>query len=324
MMAVQAATPSHIRKINVRKDLLEIANLIEICFASTLDDDGREYLRQLRWTSRDLTSLSWLQGAAERIASPLFGFVWEEEGRIVGNLSLIPLSQRGKLIYLIANVAVHPNYRRRGIGAELTRTALENLRQRGIESAWLQVRDDNPVAYHLYRTLGFVERARRTTWQSAGLSMTGMRQVEGITVQRRKSRDWEKQASWLREIYPPEIAWNLPLNVSRLNPSPFFQIMRWLRGELQDHWSAVKNGQTIGIVTWEPMRSACDALWLAPEPRYEEQAILALLPYACTMLSHRRRGLSVNYPAGRASDAFLRAGFAHHQTLVWMSISLRS
>jgi len=322
MMAVQAAVTSHIRKINVRKDLLEIADLIEICFAATLDEDGREYLRQLRWTSRDLTALAWLQGAAERIASPLYGFVWEEDGRIVGNLSLIPLNQRGKLIYLIANVAVHPNYRRRGIGNELTRTALEHLRQRGIEMAWLQVRDDNPVAYHLYRTLGFIERARRTTWQISGLAAASPRHVEGVTVHARKNKDWEKQAAWLKEIYPPEVAWNLPLSPSRLSPGLASKVMRWMRGEMQDHWSAVKNGETIGVLSWEPMRSAYDALWLASDPRYEEEAILALLPHACSMLTHRRRGLSVNYPAGRAGDAFLRAGFAHHQTLIWMSIPL--
>ena len=66
-------------------------------------------------------------------------------GRIVGNLSLIPFVRRGHVVYLIANVAVHPDYRRRGIARQLTQTALDYLRQRGVSSAWLQVRDDNPV-----------------------------------------------------------------------------------------------------------------------------------------------------------------------------------
>ncbi len=165
-MTITQATTSPIRKVNIRQDLLEIADLIELCFAKTLDEDGREYLRQLRWTARDLNYLSWLQGAAERIAPPLYGLVWEENSRIIGNLSLIPLNRAGKLIYLIANVAVHPDYRQQGIGRLLTQEALEHLRQRGIDTAWLQVRDDNPIAYHLYRSLGFVERARRTTWIS--------------------------------------------------------------------------------------------------------------------------------------------------------------
>jgi hypothetical protein len=70
------------------------------------------------------------------------------------------------------------------------------------------------------------------------------------------------------------------------------------------------------------MRSASDALWLAAPPEHESEAILALLPYARAALTGRGRSLSVNYPAGRASAAFLQAGFTHHQTLVWMSISL--
>ena len=120
MTIAQAAT-SPIRKVNIRQDLLSVADLIEICFAQTLDEDGREYLRQLRWTARDMNYLSWLQGAAERIAPPLYGLVWEENGRIIGNLSLIPLNHNGKLIYLIANVAVHPDFRRQGIGPCLPR-----------------------------------------------------------------------------------------------------------------------------------------------------------------------------------------------------------
>ncbi len=85
---------------------------------------------------------------------------------------------------------------------------------------------------------------------------------------------------------------------------------------------ACKNGEAIGFVSWEPMRSSSDALWLAAPPEHEEEAILALLPYARAALAGRRRPLSVNYPAGRANAAFLQAGFMHHQTLVWMTASL--
>ncbi len=159
MTAIQMLTHSHIRKVNVRQDLLAVADLIEVCFSSTLDEDGRDYLRHLRWAARDFNYLSWLQGAAERIAAPLYGFVWEENGRIVGNLSLIPFVRRGHFVYLIANVAVHPDYRRNGIAHQLTQTALDYVRRRGVSSVWLQVRDDNPVAYHLYLSLGFIERS---------------------------------------------------------------------------------------------------------------------------------------------------------------------
>jgi GNAT superfamily N-acetyltransferase len=314
---------SRIRKVNVRSDLLAVADLIEICFANTLDDDGREYLRNLRWTARDLNYINWLQGAAERISAPLYGFVWEENGLVVGNLSLIPLYRRGKIVYLIANVAVHPDYRRRGIGRQLTQAAIDHLRERGLETAWLQVRDDNPAAYHLYQSLGFVERARRTTWLSASTPSLQVRTLpEGVSVQPRHVQDWRLQSTWLRQVYPPEVAWNLPLSYTRLSPNPWRRLLFWLRGENQQHWAAYRGGKPIGFLSWEPLRSSSDVLWLASTEPYEDQAIQALLPIAREALASRVRPLSINYPAGRGSEAFLRAGFSHHQTLIWMTVSL--
>lgn len=313
---------SHIRKVNVSEDLLAIADLIEICFSSTLDDDGREYLRHLRWAARDMNYLRWLQGAAERIASPLYGFVWVEDNRIVGNLSLIPVSRRGQATFLIANVATHPEYRGRGIGHQLTQIALDNLRERGIKTAWLQVRDDNPTAQRLYRSLGFVERARRTTWMCQPTPAYPVPAPDGIVVTRRRQQDWEMQRAWLREIYPPDVYWNLPLSLKRLDPSPLQQVMRWLKAEPQQNWQACKGAQPVGFLSWEPMRSSSDALWLGTLPEYENLAVQTLLPHARAALASRGRPLSVNYPAGRAVESFTRAGFFSHQTLIWMTVAL--
>jgi ribosomal protein S18 acetylase RimI-like enzyme len=300
-----------------------VAELIEVCFASTLDEDGREYLRQMRWAARDMNYLAWMQGAAERFGSPLYGFVWEENGRIVGNLSLIPIVRRGKIIYLIANVAVHPEFRRRGIGHMLTQTALDHLRERGIDTVWLQVRDDNQVAHHLYLAEGFVERARRTAWQSSGLSLITRASANHISVQKRRPRDWPLQRRWLNEIYAPDIAWNLPLNPNRLTPGFWQDLFRWLQGETMANWVALQGDRPIGFLTWEPLRTSSDPLWLATNPRDEDQAIRALLPYARSMLSGKSKPLTVNYPAERAIEAFKSAGFFNYQTLIWMSINLR-
>lgn len=313
-----------IRKVNVQKDLMGVADLIELCFASTLDTDGREYIRHLRGTAREMSRLSWVQGAAERLASPLYGYVWEEDGRIVGNLSLIPLNRRGRLVYLIANVAVHPDYRRRGIARQLTQTALDQLKARGVESAWLQVRDDNPVAYHLYLSLGFVERARRTTWQIDQITPLDRPIPAGIQIQRRSLQDWDLQAAWLNEIYPPDVAWNLPISFSRLSPDLLGYFLRWLRGETLEHWSAYEQGTPIGFASWEPMRASSDTIWLATTLQYEDRAVLALLIHARAVLAGRSRPLSINYPAGRAEIAFQRAGFSNRQTLVWMMASLNN
>lgn len=324
MTAITFDAPSHIRKVNVRKDLSAVADLIEICFSSTLDEDGREYLRNLRWAARDAVYLSWIQGASDRLSTPLYGFVWQEGDRIVGNLSLIPLYRNGRLYYLIANVAVHPEYRQRGIGRQLTQTALDNLRERDVETAWLQVRDDNPAALNLYHSLGFVERARRTTWLSSeSPPLVARYPAGGISIGPRRSNEWDLQKAWLSQIYPNEITWNLPFSLARFSPDPWIRFLRFLRGEVQQQWVARAADRTLGFLVWEPARAAADSLWLAAQPSGEEQAITALLLNAREALALYRRPLSVNYPSGRAAEAFLRAGFTHHQTLVWMNARLK-
>lgn len=56
----------------------------------------------------------------------------------------------------ITNVAVHPDYRRRGIGTRLLLAADELVRARGGRRMTLEVRKSNVSAQRLYRSLGYV------------------------------------------------------------------------------------------------------------------------------------------------------------------------
>src|SRR5512141_3092900 len=154
----------HVRPLNVLRDLSAVADLIELCFSPTMDNDGQRYLSDMRRASRDDSFLNWASHMTETASMPLMGYIWEQDGRIVGNASLIPFRDRGKRVYLIANVATHPDYRRRGIGRALTEQVTKHARAKNASAIWLHVRDDNPGAIMLYESLGFQEIARRTTW----------------------------------------------------------------------------------------------------------------------------------------------------------------
>lgn len=322
MTVTASTTETRIRPLNIRDDLLEVADLIEICFASTLDEEGRDFLRHLRAAARDARYLSWMQSAADRMLShaPLYGFVWDQDGRIVGNLNLFPIPRGGTVLYWIANVAVHPDYRRLGIARQLTRRALRFLRERGIHTAWLQVRDDNPVAYHLYQSLGFIERYRRSTWQADGRNPLPRPASSGITVRARQSTDWASQADWLRRLYPAEVGHSLSLNIPLLGPGLWSRLLRLLEGKEQEDWCASDGKTLLAAASWQPARGLIDPLWVASSGEREEEALAALLQQARQSLAFRSHPLQVNYPAGRADEAFRRAGFWLHQTLVWMSI----
>src|SRR4030095_6188224 len=153
-----------VRSLNILRDLPHVADLIELCFSSTMDGEGQRYLSDMRRAGRDDKLSRWATHMAETTSLPLTGYVWEENDKIIGNASLIPFRDKGQRIYLIANVATHPDQRRHGIGRILTQRAMQHARNKRASAIWLHVRDDNPGAIKLYQDLGFHEFARRTAW----------------------------------------------------------------------------------------------------------------------------------------------------------------
>ena len=75
-------------------------------------------------------------------------YVAEEDGKVVGYA--IGDARR----HLIVSIAVHPDYRRRGIGTKLMESILKNMHGYAI----LQVRASNNEAIKFYKKLGFIEK----------------------------------------------------------------------------------------------------------------------------------------------------------------------
>ena len=66
----------------------------------------------------------------------------------------------------INNVAVKPEYRRRGIAASLLNRILDKARERKAKAAFLEVRSTNEAAQVLYEKCGFKAIARRANYYS--------------------------------------------------------------------------------------------------------------------------------------------------------------
>lgn len=301
----------HIRPVNPQRDLSAVADVIDACFSATIDPDGRRYLQRLRQ-------------AAQRggIGISLQGLVWEDDGKVIGNLTIIPFREGNRVLNLIANVAVLPEHRRKGIGRALTRRALELSAERGTASAWLHVRDDNPAAQQLYRSLGFVERASRTTWQWEPRDGKPTLASNRGSIRQLRRADWDRQRAWLEENYPPEVCWNLGFHPDRLKTGFWTGLIRWLEGGAVAQWAAYQNNSLMGSLAWEPTTSYADVLWAASSADMDEQAFHLLLPHAIHSLE-ARRPLAVNYPAGRAVSAFQDANFKALHTLIWMEAKLK-
>jgi len=85
------------------------------------------------------------------ISRSLF-LVAEKEGRVVGYA--IGLAKKWGEGHVIS-IAVHPEWRRRGVGKRLMLELLEKMRRMGVRWVRLEVRVSNEAAINLYRRLGF-------------------------------------------------------------------------------------------------------------------------------------------------------------------------
>ena len=61
----------------------------------------------------------------------------------------------------ILNLGVIPARQRQGIGRVLVQRILAHLREQGVTTVFLEVRESNMAARHLYRALGFTDVSRR-------------------------------------------------------------------------------------------------------------------------------------------------------------------
>jgi ribosomal protein S18 acetylase RimI-like enzyme len=308
--------PGTLRPLNPLRDLLAVADLIELCFHGTIDAEGRSYLYDLRRSSRSSGLAEWAARTSDMAGLPLSGFVWEDSGRIVGNVSLIPFNRRGSRVTLIANIAVHPDYRRRGIARQLTQRALLAAQERSGPEVWLHVRDDNPGAISLYEQLGWREKARRTTWRIAPDQPLEPASPQ-MRVSNRPAQDWARESQWFERTYPQAIAWYYPSFWDSFRPGLWSSVQRFLGDLTLREWSAYEGGRLGGVLVAQLIPGRGQHLWAAVPPTAGDDALHALLAQAQHDLSPRNP-LTFEYSAYEGAEAIRRAGFSPYRTLIWM------
>jgi GNAT superfamily N-acetyltransferase len=146
------------RPINPNRDFPQLLHLLKTVFADEMDSTGRQIIE-----SAVAGGNPYLLWRIDPFLSRLIpGFVWEEDGRIVGNVTLIPTASPHR--YLVANVAIQKEYRRRGIARALMDAVQSEVRKRGGREVRLQVERDNEAAKTLYFSLGYKALGTVTSW----------------------------------------------------------------------------------------------------------------------------------------------------------------
>ncbi|MFB6311463.1 MAG: ribosomal protein S18-alanine N-acetyltransferase [Salinirussus sp.] len=109
----------------------------------------------------------WPFDAFERYLGSAGFMVAVGEG-ILGYVVADTVPNHGRPLGHIKDVAVHPDFQRRGLGRRLVRRALGVLDAEGASSVKLEVRASNEAAISLYRDLGFVHRRTIPRYYSDG------------------------------------------------------------------------------------------------------------------------------------------------------------
>lgn len=81
--------------------------------------------------------------------------VTEVERMVVGFVKLIDFSVGGKRYSCILWIAVHPNFRRRGIAANLTNVATQQLKQEGVNAVFASTQRRNIAALSVLTIQGY-------------------------------------------------------------------------------------------------------------------------------------------------------------------------
>jgi ribosomal protein S18 acetylase RimI-like enzyme len=258
------STASGLRPINSMRDIVGVTTLIERAFAEEMDLSGHNAMRDLRWMGKLFGWADWFTSPGQGMMP---GYVWMEQGHIVGNITVRRLSMFGRG-WMIGNVAVAPEWRGRGIGRQLMEAGVELVRHNSGDWIALQVRTDNDVAHNLYRALDFVDTGEIVYFERRQTDrVTRPRQPETGRLRPAHPQDMDRLYTLAQSLVPDSVRWAEPTYRSTFDVSLERDLSDWLNGT-QRVWRVIEaDDQIWGAAFLEAKRRRRSGrlnLWVVP------------------------------------------------------------
>lgn len=120
------------------------------------------HVAQVAQLEKQCFSMPWSENAiAGELTNPLsLWMVAVENGRVAGYVGSQSVMGEADMM----NLAVHPEYRRQGVGSTLVQRLVAMLSDNKVGSLTLEVRASNEGAIALYSGLGFMQVGRRPNY----------------------------------------------------------------------------------------------------------------------------------------------------------------
>lgn len=327
-----------LRPVNLRTDLAPLADLIELAFSETMDSGGRAAVREMRQISRMGIGLNVISNINDLTSGISMGYVWLVDGRLVGNVSVYPTSwpQEYGSAWIIANVAVHPDYRGQGIARRLMQASIEMIQDRGGAVAVLQVDEKNEVAQRIYQQLGFRVERGWTSWRRGpGARMSASSNdldTLPVLISRRQRGEWQAEyalASQIRAAEQGGLGWLKPLHPNLFHSTVTRRVMDWFSfRNLERLVIRGDDGHSLRASLWIDNGFAMPSaqLHLLVDPAYQGAYDEILLQYIIRRLGSRT-ALTIEHPTDEVlTSAALRHNnfrpLAARLNMIWHNPSL--
>lgn len=305
MLAVPVTTHSKSqngpRPINLVRDTRQVLKLLDITFGRMYGLQGRRVLYD-RLSLRQVNPLALSLNIMTSGLIP--GFVWEENGQIIGNLTI--LGSEVPYRYLIANVAVLPNFRRRGIARGLMNEALNYINGRGGRSVMLQVESDNEPAISLYRSLGFHSLGTVNRWQTSASRLRYI-PVEADIIGHLRTlgrRDWQAAYNLDRLTVHPDLNWPIPPTPELYKTGIWRSFIDFLNGRRSTTWVSELQSKNdgkrnlIGLASINSEWGRPAWLRIRIDPAWQGKVEIPLINQAIRQLKRMRTStIRMNHPA---------------------------
>jgi ribosomal protein S18 acetylase RimI-like enzyme len=321
-----AELPPQLRRMDPARDMADIADVIEVAFFNELSPGGHLIMRDLRLLNT-LGPLIWVvTRAIPSMRNLLGGYVWEEDGRVIANTTLTRADERGRH-WVVSNVAVLPEYRRRGIARAMMEATIEYVRQQGGKRIMLQVHCDNKGAKTLYKGLGFDYVETVTEMRSHYIRRTAFSHPSNVVVCQPEAKRWQDAYEVASAAIPSTVQKIRPLRVENFRleaPSLMQRLRHILFGTPLEHWWVEVDGNLMGLLTiqrqFNQQNERFELLIHPKAVNLVEEALLNKLTHSLRGHGTIHSGIASHLTHARA--LLRQAGFRELRTLDQMLLEL--
>ena len=312
------------RPINLNTDIPQILKLLEICFGTQVGFEGQHFYTGSGGAMQQPAFLWRLNPAAQKLS---LGFVWEENGRIVGNVTVLTTQIPGR--YLVVNVAVHPDQRRRGIARQLMHNVHQMVHDRNGSEIMLQVVKSNEAAVNLYKTLQYTSLGSMTSWYAP---ISRLRQPlpaqdnnQEPSIRELRRQEWREAYHLDLSVLPPDLHWPEPPEPNMYKSGFWRKTVDFFNGRSMENWVATQNKQLTGLATILSEWGRTHVAGIRVHPEWQGQLERPLLAKLIRRLYYLpRRNVRIDHPDNDTytGELLREANFQPKRTLTHMRLKL--